>query len=190
MRIMRLWSAILCVMGLVVVPSSALAAPDREQYNACSNRHFIPEAKRLGLPLDRKPSKSQLSRLQVALDKKCGHLLKGHSPSALEQTVVGLWQEADERGRILGTYKFKDGQYEMQNLYLVVVGRGKAMVRRGTYKVIGNEIFAKARDSGGLMRTDIFVLKSPKCLMQVAEILRGKRSAYPKDMQTCASRSK
>ena len=169
---------------------AAQANPDREQYNACSNEHFVPLAKQLGLPLNSKPTKAQLKRLQSAIDAKCGHLLKGPSPSALEEKVVGLWEEADKRGRVLGTYEFKNGKYEMQNLYLVVTGRGGPMVKRGSYKVIGGEIFAKARDSGGLMRTDIFVLKGPNCLMQIAEIVRGKRSPLPKDMQACAKKSK
>ena len=190
MQRFRVWGVTLTAVVIFLASSSGTAAPGREQYTACSNKHFIPEAKRLGFSLDQKPTKDQLSRLQFVLQKKCGHLLKEDSSSVLEQKVSGLWQETDSRGRVLGTYAFKDGQYEMQNLYLVVVGRGKAMVRRGTYKVIGDEIFAQARDSGGLMRTDIFVLKSPNCLLQVGEVLRGKRSAYPNDLQTCATRSR
>ena len=178
---------VLTVLSIVTMGwGTASATPEREQYNACSNTHFIPLAKQLGIPLNSKPTKAQLRRLQSAIDEKCGHLLKGSSPSALEQKVVGLWEEADERGRVLGTYEFKDGQYEMQNLYLVVIGRGGPMVKRGSYTVIGEEILAKAKDSSGLMRTDIFVLKGPNCLMQIAEIVRGKRSDLPKDMQGCA----
>ena len=50
------------------------AAFDPQPYNRCVNGYLIEAAQRVGAPTDRKPTPEEMTRVQVEIDRKCGHL--------------------------------------------------------------------------------------------------------------------
>ena len=43
-------------------------------YNQCSNGYMIAAAKKVGVNVNRKPTKAQMKRVESEIDRKCGHL--------------------------------------------------------------------------------------------------------------------
>ncbi len=140
--------SLIAILVILTAPitqfGNAQAETPGERYVRCSNTHFIPIARNLGLPLNARLTKAQKVQLNDAVEKKCKHFLS-QAPTGSTQLSA-----TDSKGRTWLPGEWYGG-YKNVIIRLVLradksadinflVDRKNAGGGKATWKVVGHQL--------------------------------------------------